>query len=166
MRWWSGACRLLLPCVWRAWEGTGGEGAPETRGMLRSRPHPTRIMRENTPFEHFCSGARRYEGWHATRACFLRSKACQYAPLRTTPSTGRSAAASPPPHRRRWDFASHCAHPREIGNRRRERPAGASVSGALGRIALPLNAELAENFREVDRCAGRSSLGPFVRGRG
>jgi hypothetical protein len=29
-----------------------------------------------TPFEHFRSGAPRYEGWHATRACFFTPKAC------------------------------------------------------------------------------------------
>ena len=39
------------------------------------------IMREASPFEHRPSGARRDTGWHATRACFFRPKACQYAPF-------------------------------------------------------------------------------------
>ena len=57
-------------------KGTGGEGASGNLGMLRARPHVTRIMREKTPFEHFRSGARRDKGWHATRACFFTPKTC------------------------------------------------------------------------------------------
>jgi hypothetical protein len=40
-------------------KGTGGEGASGNLGMLRARPHATRIMRENTPSRRLIAARRR-----------------------------------------------------------------------------------------------------------
>jgi hypothetical protein len=56
--------------------------ARRNRGALRARPRAARITREVSASKHSPSGARRYEGWHATRACFFTPKTCHYAPLR------------------------------------------------------------------------------------
>ena len=51
--------------------------ARRREGSLRARPHATAAMREAS-LSSIRGGARRYEGWHATRACFFPPKACQY----------------------------------------------------------------------------------------
>jgi hypothetical protein len=48
MRWWSGGAARSSH-VFGAQEGTGGEGAPETRDMLRARPHAWRPVRSFGP---------------------------------------------------------------------------------------------------------------------
>jgi hypothetical protein len=69
----EGAARPLRRCKK---EGNGRRRRVGIKGALRARPHATRIMHENTPFEHFRSSAPRYEGWHTIRACFFTPKIC------------------------------------------------------------------------------------------
>jgi hypothetical protein len=51
------------------------------RRKAPSAPHTAGIMHEVSRFGTSSAGARRYEGWLATRACLFRSKAYHYAPL-------------------------------------------------------------------------------------
>jgi hypothetical protein len=51
------------------------------------------------PLRAFCSGARRYGGRHATRACYFTPKACQYPPFmgRRAPRLASEAPVPPRP---------------------------------------------------------------------
>ena len=59
--------------------GRNGRRGASERGTLRARLAP-RDNARSLPLEHSPSGARRYAGWQATRACFFRSKPCHFAP--------------------------------------------------------------------------------------
>ena len=78
-------------------EGNGRLGRVGNKGTLRARPHATRMMREVFASKHSPSGARRYEGWQATHACFFTPKYCQYLPLCDDAVRRDEAPHHPPP---------------------------------------------------------------------
>jgi hypothetical protein len=72
---------------------TGGEGASESRGGSERASRRADNARKH-PFEHFRSGARRSEGWHATRACFFTPAVISLAETSAT-SAASAAVISP-----------------------------------------------------------------------
>ena len=76
----SAACRPLPPGLLRHRRERAAKARRSCGDTLRARPHAAGLMREKIALSSIRSGAHRDKGYHATRACFFRPKACQYAP--------------------------------------------------------------------------------------